>query len=236
MVVGGGGRRGGGRGAGIVSGVMLVVVCLAMLTTLMVGVEGEVMEAHTFAAPFNDVQVDGKRFVSKYVGETHVEGGEGEGRGEEGGEKKEREGATYIASMFPFSNCFTLFPTITYLSLLFSTTTTTGTGPRVARRKSIRTLSGTREGGREGGRGGQEGKFNIVYVARVRVRLHPILANRAVSFYLHDLSIHHSLPPSLPPLLPLLPSQPHPRPAVEEGCPVVSQALGRRFFYGHPQV
>lgn len=55
---------------------MLVVVwCLAMLMTLMVGVEGEMMEAHTFAAPFNDVQVDGKRFVSKYVGETQGEGG-----------------------------------------------------------------------------------------------------------------------------------------------------------------
>ena len=78
------------------SGVMLVVVwCLAMLTTLMVGVEGEMMEAHTFTAPFNDVQVDGKRFVSKYVGETHAEGGEGgEGRRRRREEAK-REGPTH---------------------------------------------------------------------------------------------------------------------------------------------
>ena len=62
------------------SGVMLLLVvwCLAM-TTMMVGVGGELMEAHTFAAPFNDVQVDGKRFVSKYV-DAWREGRRGEER------------------------------------------------------------------------------------------------------------------------------------------------------------
>lgn len=67
------------------SSVMLLVGwCLAMLTTLMVGVEGEMMEAHTFAAPFNDVQVDGKRFVSKYVADTRGGRGRREERGGEG--------------------------------------------------------------------------------------------------------------------------------------------------------
>ena len=62
------------------SGVMLLLLvwCLAM-TTMMVGVGGELMEAHTFAAPFNDVQVDGKRFVSKYV-DAWREGRRGEKR------------------------------------------------------------------------------------------------------------------------------------------------------------
>lgn len=67
MVAGGGGRRGGARAGAGRSGVILVVACLMALATMMVGVGGEMMEAHTFIAPFNDVQVDGKRLVSKYV-------------------------------------------------------------------------------------------------------------------------------------------------------------------------
>lgn len=83
MVAGSGGRRGGGRGAGEGGpGVILVVACFIILATMMVGVGGEMMDAHTFAAPFNDVQVDGKRFVSKYVtregrGRRDEEGGRG---------------------------------------------------------------------------------------------------------------------------------------------------------------
>lgn len=75
MVAGGGGRRGGARAGAGRSGVILVVACLMALATMMVGVGGEMMEAHTFIAPFNDVQVDGKRLVSKdwtSGGETQV--------------------------------------------------------------------------------------------------------------------------------------------------------------------
>jgi len=74
---------------------LLLVWCLAM-TTMMVGVGGELMEAHTFAAPFNDVQVDGKRFVSKYVDVD--EGMEREGRRR----RKENWGGSYTHLMFSF--------------------------------------------------------------------------------------------------------------------------------------
>ncbi len=40
---------------------MLVVVVLALVLG---GVRGDPMPSHTFAAPFNEVQVDGKRLAS----------------------------------------------------------------------------------------------------------------------------------------------------------------------------
>jgi len=45
------------------------LLCLVWLCRLaMIGiVSGELMLSHSFSAPFNDVQVDGKRFVSRWV-------------------------------------------------------------------------------------------------------------------------------------------------------------------------
>lgn len=59
-------RREGGRRLVRIGRMMklMMMVMMVILMLMMKGIDAVPLESHTFAAPFNDVQVDGKRYIS----------------------------------------------------------------------------------------------------------------------------------------------------------------------------